>query len=497
MRIKAILLLVTLSICLPGEAKSPHDAREAKRDFRGAWLHTVYQSQYKRQTTEQNKKYLLRQLDSLSNIGINAVIFQVRPSADAFYKSGHEPWSRFLTDGGKEPDPFWDPLEFVAKEAHARGMELHAWLNPYRVTTSKNEKLPAGHIALKHPERFLDYEGKKYFDPGMPENREFIIKVVDDIVSRYDIDAIHFDDYFYPYPGKTAFPDTKSYRKYGNDMELGDWRRSNVDSLVKEVNEAIKARKPWVRFGISPFGIWRNKKTDPRGSDTDGLENYDDLYADVMLWARQRWIDYLAPQLYWTLENPRASYTKLIKWWSDNKPGGLLFVGQDVSRTMTTPDTLYFNQPNQLSAKMQLVAENTSVDGNIWWPGYTLTSNKGGVADSLYRNHYRYLALPPAYPALSSEKPAAPKNLILVDGVIYWDASKKSGEEPMASDPVMYAVYRFERGAEAPFRLDDPAKIISISSIPAFSPSRPGVYIITAIDRVNNESAPSLPITIF
>ncbi|MDE6468689.1 MAG: family 10 glycosylhydrolase, partial [Muribaculaceae bacterium] len=303
-----ILKYITLIIALVPAFSA---AASPKREFRGAWLHTVFQAQYKRNTTEQNKRYLATQLDSLKAAGVNAVIFQVRPQADAFYDSKIEPWSIYLTDGGKAPVPFWDPLEFMVEEAHRRGMELHAWLNPYRVTSNRKQKtlLPAGHIYRKHPERFVEYGGKLYFDPGLPENREFICKVVDDIVSRYDIDGIHFDDYFYPYPIKgVQFPDDKSFAKYGVGAQRADWRRRNVDLLIEEVNSRIKTLKPWVRFGVSPFGIYRNKKTDPRGSDTNGLENYDALYADVLLWQKNGWTDYLIPQLYWELEHKPASY---------------------------------------------------------------------------------------------------------------------------------------------------------------------------------------------
>ena len=172
-------------------------------------------------------------------------------------------------------------------------MELHAWLNPYRVTSAAKQTLPKNHLYHKHPERFLRYEGKLYFDPGLPANRDFIVQVVSDIVKRYDVDGIHFDDYFYPYPGKTEFPDNASYRKYGGKMKRADWRRSNVDRLIEAVYGAIHGLKPWVRFGVSPFGIWRNKKSDSRGSETAGLENYDALYADVLLWAERGWVDYL------------------------------------------------------------------------------------------------------------------------------------------------------------------------------------------------------------
>ncbi len=197
-------------------------------------------------------------------------------------------------------------------EAHARGMELHAWLNPYRVTTSANQELPINHIFYKHPERFVEYGSKLYFDPGWPENIDFISNVVKDIITRYDVDAIHMDDYFYPYPvAGVDFPDDYSYAAHGKGMDRGDWRRQNVDKLIEKLHVTIMENKPWVRFGISPFGIWRNKKSDPRGSDTNGLQNYDALFADVLLWTEKGWVDYMMPQLYWELEHKLASHLVL------------------------------------------------------------------------------------------------------------------------------------------------------------------------------------------
>ena len=329
MKIRRILASLLLSTSLT----SIYAQTNPLREFRGAWLHTVWQTQYKSRGTEANKRVLEQQLDSLHLAGINAVFFQVRPQADAFYDSKMEPWSCYLTDGGKAPVPFWDPLEFMVEQCHKRGMELHAWLNPYRVTSKTKQiaALPKKHIYHKHPERFLRYDGKLYFDPGLPENREFIGQIVEDIIRRYDVDGIHFDDYFYPYPVKgKEFPDAKSYAKYGKGMKRADWRRRNVDLLIKEVHERISAVKPWVRFGVSPFGIYRNKKSDPKGSDTNGLENYDSLYADVLLWEGKGWVDYLMPQLYWELDHKSASYRVLIDWWNRNVSNRHLYIGQDV-----------------------------------------------------------------------------------------------------------------------------------------------------------------------
>lgn len=476
-RLYSFLLL--LSAALGVSAESP------KQEFRGAWLHTVYQGQYKKQTTAQNQAYLRNLLDSLQLTGVNAVIFQVRPQADAFYDSKLEPWSRFLTDDGAKPKPYWDPLQFMVEECHKRGMELHAWLNPYRVTTNAKQTLPKGHIYHKHPERFVRYDGKLYFNPGLPENREFIGKVVEDIVSRYDIDAIHFDDYFYPYPAKGKdFDDAAAFAKYGKGMARDDWRRHNVDLLIEELNTRIKKLKPWVRFGISPFGIWRNKTSDPRGSDTNGLQNYDALYADVLLWEEKGWIDYLLPQLYWELDHKAASSRILADWWNENsRHNRHLYIGQDVERCMSK---------GELGEKVEISRSRQNVAGNCWWPGYSVTRNSGGVADSLASDLQKDIALVPPSFWLSSTTPAAPTKVsVEPGGVIAWQAPAPQGK---IGDVTRFVIYRFD----SPENIDvkDASAIIAVVPDMSFKTTEPGTYVVSALDRVNNESEPSVPVLI-
>lgn len=465
------------------------EARNPKREFRGAWMHTVFQGQYARQSTEENKDYLRGQLDRLKDAGVNAVLFQVRPSADAFYESDLEPWSRFLTKDGKAPSPYWDPLQFMIEEAHARGMELHAWLNPYRVTTSPNEKLAPGHIYHREPDRFVRYAGdnKIYFDPGLPENREFIVKVVSDIVSRYDVDGIHFDDYFYPYPAKGAdFPDEKSYARYGKGMDRGDWRRRNVDMLIEMVHKRIEEIKPWVRFGISPFGIWRNKKSDPRGSDTNGLENYDALYADVLSWSENGWIDYLLPQLYWELEHKKASYLVLVDWWNKNAGKRHMYIGQDVDKTMKLPDLSPSKEKSQLRHKVELARNGENIRGNCWWPAYSVTANVGGIADSLKADMQSTIALVPDYPWISSRRPASVEGLKIEGDKLLWKAPAQRGQ---TGDVVKYVVYCLPDGDI--HDLDNAEYIVAVTPEPEIKVTKPGYYVVTALDRVNNESLPS------
>ena len=452
------------------------------REFRGAWIHTIFQKQYSRQSTAENKAYLCQQLDSLRQCGCNAIVFQVRPQADALYPSELEPWSRHLTGtAGVAPNPMWDPLKFMIDESHARGMELHAWLNPYRVTTTPDEVLPKGHLYYQHPERFVKYDGKMYFDPALKENRDFIVRVVDDIVSRYDVDAIHMDDYFYPYPKKGVdFPDDASYAKYGKGMDRGDWRRQNVNMLIEDIHNAIVAHKPWVRFGISPFGIWRNKKSDPRGSDTNGLENYDALYADVLLWTEKGWVDYMLPQLYWALDHTAAPTETLAYWWNDNANGRHMYFGQCVAWTMDKPDMAPSTDPNQLSHKIRLSRELPNVQGNCWWPAYDVTKNYKGVADSLALKEQSRIALVPSYPWIDAVAPEAVTGLEgsaeKHDVTLRWKA-------PVTNDPLQVA--RF-------FVIYRDSEIVGVTDATSFIDTNvtPGshTYSVSVLDRANNES---------
>ncbi|MBN1820405.1 MAG: family 10 glycosylhydrolase, partial [Prolixibacteraceae bacterium] len=312
-----------------------------KYEFRGVWVATVenidWPSKPGLPVTEQ-KQELMDILNMHQQNGMNAIILQVRPCSDAFYPSDLEPWSKYLTGyPGKAPEPFYDPLQFWIDECHKRGMEFHAWLNPYRVAQNYKEPLAGNHIAFKHPEWILKYGTKLYFDPGLPETRDFLTKVVTDIVKRYDVDAIHFDDYFYPYPLQEEFPDTTSFRKYPRawpDKYKADWRRENVDILIKQLSKAIKKTKPWVKFGISPFGVWRNSYVDPNGSITRaGATNFDDLYANVIKWQKKGWIDYLLPQLYWQIGHPTVDFKHLAEWWKDHTYGRAMYIGQGVYKT--------------------------------------------------------------------------------------------------------------------------------------------------------------------
>jgi uncharacterized lipoprotein YddW (UPF0748 family) len=443
-------------------------------------------------TPDQMRKSFIKKLDYLQGCGINAIIFQVRPEADAFYKSDIEPWSRFFTgEQGLPPAGNFDPMAFLIEECHKRNMEFHAWLNPYRASTAGNTRFADSHIYYRRPDLFVKYNKQILFDPGIPENRQFICRVVRDIVSRYDVDAIHMDDYFYPYPvvGE-SFPDDASFQKYGKpkgytDARKADWRRENVNLLISELKRTILLTKPWVRFGISPFGIYRNKKSTPdgSGSNTNGLQNYDDLYADILRWTREGWIDYNMPQIYWEIGHSLADYTTLIKWWDEHTNGGHLYIGQDVARTM---------KAKQLAEKMRLQRSLPHVSGNCFWPANELLWNNGGVADSLKRIYHRAPALIPAYIHLHDRAPKEVKKLKAEwteqGYLLHWQAEQSTTNPELAS---YFVIYRF--GKKEAKDLNNPEKIVAMTRntfyrLPYQEGTEKYTYVVTAVDRFHNES---------
>lgn len=498
---KKILFLMLLSVLITIGTATAEEI--PKREFRGAWLHTVGNAQFKTMSKDSIQEMLRNTLDIFKEAGINAVIFQVRPQADAFYKSDIEPWSRFLSgEQGVAPKEMWDPLEFMVEESHKRGMELHAWCNPYRVTSNDKEQLHPDHLYFKNPSIFKKYGKQLYFDPGEPEAIEHTVKVIADIVSRYDIDAIHFDDYFYPYPVRfEEFHDDESFVKYAADQgfeywQKSDWRRNNVTTLIKALNDTIKAIKPWVRFGISPFGIHRNIKDTPdsSGSNTNGLSNYDQLYADVPLWIKNNWIDYNVPQLYWKIGHPAADYKTLIEWWNRSNYNKHLYIGQSI-RTFNEPDREDPTKP-QFGEKMELVRELPNVHGNVWWPGWTLVSNKN-FTDSLKYKYQRYPALIPAYKHLDSIPPEQVLGLSYSKGVLHWNHNHTSDK---MQEPFMYAIYRFpDKGS---IDISDSQFLIEIVRESSYkiqdnSNKKDGYYyVVTAIDRCWNESVESKPLKV-
>lgn len=494
MRVKSLLCVFFLLLMAGGVfAQVQTGSAYPKREFRAAWIQSV-NGQFRGMPTEKLKQNLIGQLNSLQKAGINAIIFQVRPEADALYASRLEPWSRFLTGvQGKEPEPYWDPMQFMIDECHKRGMEFHAWINPYRTKTTLKSELAPNHVYNIHPEWFVTYGDQLYFDPALPESRRHICMVVSDIVSRYDVDAIHMDDYFYPYPIKGKdFPDDASFARFGGGFSnKGDWRRSNVNVLIKKLHETIREIKPWVKFGVSPFGIYRNESSDPLGSKTKGLQNYDDLYADVLLWAREGWIDYNIPQIYWHIGHPVADYETLVKWWARNTENRPLFIGQSVMNTVQNADP---KNPsiNQLPRKMVLQRAYQTIGGSCQWPASAVVENAGKYRDALIAEYHKYPALPPVFDFMDNEAPAKVRKMKPVwteDGyILFWTAPKYKEEMNRA---VQYVVYRFNDKEKV--NIDDPSHIVAITrdnfyKLPYEDGKTKYRYVVTALDRLHNES---------
>lgn len=490
MKLKFFLLLLFAWL---GSSAIFAQIRYPKREFRGAWIQCV-NGQFQGMPTAQVQQTLIQQLDNLQKAGINAIIFQVRAEGDALYRSSYEPWSRFLTGvQGKAPSPMWDPLQFMIDECHKRGMELHAWINPYRAKTKGTGALSPAHPVSRYPNLIVSYNGQLYFDPGYPESRKYICKIVRDIVTRYDVDAIHMDDYFYPYPNPgEKFPDDISFAAYGRGFRnRDDWRRDNVNVLIKEIHETVRACKPWVKFGVSPFGIYRNKKNDPNGSDTKGLQNYDDLYADVLLWVNNGWIDYNIPQIYWEIGHPAADYDTLIRWWAKNSAARPLFIGQDVMRTVQKADVKNPNQ-HQMPAKYQLQRSLSTVQGSCQWYAAAVVNNPGNYRDLLVQEYHKYPALVPTSPFMDDKAPGKVRKLKPVwtaDGyILFWTAPKAKDE---MDEAVQYVVYRFKNGEK--INISDPSHIVKITrdtfyKLPYEDGKTKYQYVVTALDRLHNES---------
>ena len=391
--IKIPLAFLFLATVFNSKAQSP------KEELRAVWVATVSNIDYPSKPTlsaDVQRAEFIALANMHQRNGMNALIVQIRPATDAFYPSPLEPWSQWLTGKqGQAPVPYYDPLQFMIEETHKRGMEFHAWMNPYRAVFNINgSSISPSHITRLHPDWFLTYGDKRYFDPGNKDVQNHVTAVVTDVVSRYKVDAIHFDDYFYPYriAGK-EFPDEASYRKYGNNMPKDDWRRSNTDSIIVKLSRTIKKENPTCQFGISPFGVWRNASQHPMGSNTKaGQTNYDDLYADILLWLKKGWIDYVTPQLYWEIGHNLADYETLIKWWSQHTYGKLCYIGIGIYRAGTNDA---WKDKTQLPRQINMLRSTPNMHGMMFFSSKTFEKNPNGWNDSLRLNYFKEPALPP------------------------------------------------------------------------------------------------------
>ncbi|MGW6303442.1 glycoside hydrolase family 10 protein [Streptomyces niveus] len=375
----------------------------ARSELRGMWLATVVNRDWPSKPglpAAEQRAELLKFLDTAVDRKLNAVIFQVRPTADALWPSPYEPWAEYLT-GVQGKDPGWDPLGTAVKEAHKRGLELHAWFNPYRVANHTDpSRLIPSHPARKHPEWILPYGGKLYYNPGIPEVRKFVQDAMLDAVRRYDIDAVHWDDYFYPYPvAGQVFDDDAQYAKYGGGFpDKASWRRDNTDRLVRETGERIKQIKKHVAFGISPFGVWRNIATDPTGSDTRaGVQTYDDLYADTRKWVKEGWIDYITPQVYWNIGFAAADYAKLVPWWSEVVKGTDvdLYIGEALYKAGDPAQPAPWQDVAEVSRHLAFAKKYREVRGHCYFSALECVHDKNGAFAKAVADHYTSRVRPP------------------------------------------------------------------------------------------------------
>lgn len=472
-------------------------AQPPKREFRAAWIATVSNIDWPSKPglpAAQQQQEFINRLNQLQELGCNAAIVQIRPAADAFYKSEYEPWSRFLTGRqGQPPFPYYDPLEFMIEETHKRNMEFHAWFNPYRaLTDSKKNPNPASHVTKTHPDWIISYGGKSYFDPGSPEVREYVVKVMLDVIKRYDIDGVHLDDYFYPYRiAGLEFGDARSYSRYGQGFKSkDDWRRNNVSLFVSLLNTNIKRIKSHVKFGISPFGVWRNASKDPEGSATRGGQTcYDDLYSDVILWAQKGWVDYLLPQLYWEHGHRAAPFDILLPWWENHSYDRHMYYGLGVYRMVGATKGPWAGT-NELLWQIRDIRKASNTPGIVFYSTSSFDKIYTPIKDSVAKYNITY-ALPPTMKWLDSIPPPPPvvKAIPSAQGtLLQWEHNDKRDET------VRFAVYRFVNN-EA-INLERSERIISVQGGSEFMDKyankyKSCKYIVTALDRLWNESKPS------
>ena len=462
---------------VPSSIVPPKPARE----MRAAWVATVANIDWpstNNLSTAQQKAELRAIFDRAAQLKLNTIVFQVRPCCDAMYASPIEPWSEYLTGTmGRAPDPFYDPLALAVEEAHKRGLELHAWFNPYRARhLAAKGPISAGHISKTHPQLVRQYGKSLWLDPGEKEVQDYSLSVVMDVVKRYDIDGVHFDDYFYPYKEQDAsgkeidFPDESSWRRFGaaSGLSRDDWRRENVNSFIQRVYQSIKSAKPWVKFGVSPFGIWRPGNP----PQIKGFDAYARLYADSRKWLANGWLDYFAPQLYWAIQPPEQSFPVLLKWWADqNTKSRLLIPGLDATKTNRRW------KPDEIVNQIRLTRQQPGAAGHIHWDMKALMS-QNNLGDMLEREVYGAPALVPPAPWLNNDPPEKPQ-LTVSRNAASWEAGN--------AEKVWLWVLQVRNDHEwTTWILPGSAKSRSLQRPAA------DAVAVTAIDRCGNASVPAV-----
>ncbi|MEV4758962.1 family 10 glycosylhydrolase [Micromonospora sp. NPDC049559] len=537
----AVALLGSLAGAAPASAAAPAaeaattsgstadcrtDPATPKRQLRAMWIASVANIDWPTKASYTAPDRIAAQkaeyqgwLNLAQRLNHNAVIVQVRPTADAFWPSPYEPWSEFLT-GTRGQDPGWDPLAYLVSEAHKRNLEFHAWFNPYRVSMPDGagpdvDKLAPGHPARQHPGWAKAYPvnaagSRLYYDPGIPEVRQFVETAMLDAVNRYDIDGVHFDDYFYPYPAAGQdFPDQATFERYGAGFtSKADWRRHNIDLLIQEMGERIKAVKPWVKFGVSPFGIWRNKASDPLGSETNGTQSYDANFADTRKWVKEEWIDYILPQVYWNIGLAVADYAKLVPWWSEVVRGTdvQLYIGQADYKIGDPAQPAAWQDPDEMTRHLVFNRDYPEVAGNVHFSAVQVRANRLGATDRYAAAQYSRPALVPAMPHLAARPllfPVVTGASRRTDGVRLTWRQPADGVGPFGR-ATSYAVYRFD-GIRIPpaCGFADAAHLVATVRADGdgaqsyldrtAAPGERYTYYVSALDRLYNESNPSPP----
>jgi len=495
---KACITILLLAITFLASAQ--YNTLNPKYEMRGVWVATVANIDWPSQaglSEKEQKQEALSIITHAKKLGLNTIFLQVRPASDVLYHSKLEPWSSVLT-GHAGQSPKYDPLEYWIQEAHNQGLELHAWINPYRASMNLEDELPQKHPFHTTPKMFVEYGNKLYYNPAEPASKAHINKVVKELVSNYAIDGIHMDDYFYPYPIKDkVFPDSISFERYGKATytDINTWRRENVNQAILAIQKTIKDVKPWVQFGISPFGVWRNKKDDPRGSDSNaGTTNYDGLHADILLWMENKWIDYVAPQLYWGTSHPIANYTKLANWWNDNHYEIPVYIGHGIYKIGNDkPD---WQDSNQLPFQLNSVRHYQNLNGSIFFSYKHFNRELQGLQDSLQTNFYKSKAITPHIESNKTRNTITIKKIKAGGRKIKWKVNKVH-----KNTPTKYIIYMY-KGLDA-FNPDDPKYIRDICyqtnyKLPKKSTSLTENYIIrvAALNAYNTEGALSKPVQV-
>ncbi|NEO32727.1 MAG: family 10 glycosylhydrolase [Symploca sp. SIO3C6] len=447
-----------------------------QREFRGVWVASAWNSDWpSRQglpsATQQQE--LIKMLEQLQELKFNALIFQIRPTADALYVSQLEPWSEWITGvQGEPPEPLYDPLELAIAQAHKRNIEVHAWFNPFRARTStKGSPNVKPHIALAYPQFVYQYGSALWMDPGIKVIQDWTYEVILDVVRRYDLDGVHLDDYFYPYPRKDEpFPDQKTYEAYrqaGGKLSLADWRRANVNQMVERLSSGVHSLKPQIKFGISPFGIYRPGQP----PQIRGFDQYQGIYADPKKWLAEGWVDYMSPQLYWRIEPIAQSYPLLLDWWTDNNPQGRHIYPGNALYKMEREDWPLSEYQNQVEITRQLASELSL--GNIFFNMKVLGENRLGIFDYFQTSLYAEPALPPVMEWLGDNPPAVPSGVGVSGDKLVWEAAT-------SEDIRSWTIYRQTGGSWKLYKILTAANTEVKVEL--------GTYAVCAVDRMANES---------